>query len=66
MKINLYIISVDNNYVANKPSADTGSVSLVHTCTVNGLSDVTSDMTVNSVESSDSTALQVVSRNLTT
>ena len=56
----------EHNYIIDKPSAETGSLSLVHTCTVNGLSDVTSDMTVNSMESSDSSALLVPSRNLTT
>ena len=53
-------------YIYNKPSAETGSLSFVQTCTVNGLSDVTSDMTVNSMAPSDSTALLVSFRNLTT
>ena len=53
-------------YNCNKPWAETGTESLVHTCTVNGLSDSTSDMTVNNIEPSDSSALLVLSRKLTT
>jgi len=66
IKINPYTIYVDKSYVANKPSAEIGSVSLVHTCTVNGLSDVPSDMTVKSMEPTDSSALRLPSKNLTT
>ena len=41
----------------NKPSADEGLVSLVHTCTENGVSDVTNEMIVKGIEPLDSTAL---------
>ena len=41
----------------DKPSADWGTIFLVHTCTENGLSVWTSEMTVNDIVPSDSTAL---------
>ena len=50
----------------NKPPADRGSLSLVYTCTVNGISDGTSEMIVNDMEPSDSTALPVSFSNCTT
>jgi len=59
--VHLYIY-----YIDNKPSAETGSLSLIDTTTLNGLSDATRDMTVNSMAPSDSTALLVPSRNLIT
>ena len=41
----------------NEPSADRGTISLVHTCTVNGLSDVADEMMVSDIEPSDSNTL---------
>ena len=47
----------------NKPSADGKIISLVYTCTENGLSDGTSEMTVNDITPSSSNALIEFFRN---
>ena len=50
----------------SKPSADWGTISLVNTCTENGLSDGTSDMIVNDTKPSASTTLLALFKNWTT
>ena len=50
---------------SNKPSADWGTMSLVHTCTENGLSDGTSEMTVNNITPLSSNVLLMLFRNCT-
>ena len=59
------INDITSSYNSDKPSADGGSMSLVNTCTENGVSAGADETRVNDIKPSDSTALLASFRNRT-